>query len=84
MNGLMFYLSVVLYEGKHLGENYQRKLAIPAAGYVEGGGKEKARHDGGPTYIRLQKIIHCFNCLNPCGREYSSVAISQELHREFV
>jgi hypothetical protein len=25
-----------------------------------------------------------FNCLNLCGREWSSVAMSLELHREFV
>jgi hypothetical protein len=43
---ILFYLSVVLDAGKHLGENHQ-KLAIPAE-YVKGGGKEKARHDGGP------------------------------------
>jgi hypothetical protein len=38
-------LSVVLEEGKHLGENHQ-KLVIPAA-YVKVAGKKKGRHDGG-------------------------------------
>jgi hypothetical protein len=50
MNEILFYLNVVLYEGKLLDENDRRKLAIPA-GYVNGGRKEKARHDGGPPCI---------------------------------
>ncbi len=42
---ILFCLSVVLDEGKHLGENHQKR-DIPA-GYVKDG-KEVARHDGGP------------------------------------
>ena len=43
---ILFYPSVVLVGDKHLGENHQKR-DIPA-GYVEDGGKEKARHGGGP------------------------------------
>ena len=48
---ILFDLRVVGDERRYLGENH-RKLAI-SAGYIGGGGKEKARLDGGPPRIRL-------------------------------
>jgi hypothetical protein len=46
---ILFSPSVVLLEEIHLGENHQKR-AIPA-GHVEGIGKKKTRHDGGPHRI---------------------------------
>jgi hypothetical protein len=51
---ILLPLSLVLDQGKHLGENHQ-KLVIPAA-YVKGGGKEKARQHGGPPRMMALRI----------------------------
>jgi hypothetical protein len=48
---ILFYLSLVVDEGKRIDGNHQ-KLAIPAV-YVKAGGKEKARYDGGPPPSRI-------------------------------
>jgi hypothetical protein len=43
---ILFYLRVVLDEGKHLDENHQKR-DIPA-GFLEERGREKTRHAGAP------------------------------------
>jgi hypothetical protein len=48
---ILFYLSVVSVEGQRIDGNLQ-KLAILAV-YVKAGGKEVARHDGGPPASRI-------------------------------
>jgi len=75
---ILSHLSVVLDEGKLLGEN-QQKLVIPAV-YVKDGGRYLTVFGTSGRDSRLLRL----NALHWCGHELSSDAICPELNRESV